>query len=328
VSRERGPRSKTLASELRIGHATSVEGTSGVTALLFGRASPTVIDVRGGAAATFDTASLSPEATFGRRWALFFSGGSVFGLDAGAGVRARVLEEGGGHSAFRNPHRIAPISGAALFDLPRTESQLPDYQALGYEAAASARTGRVETGRVGAGAGATVGKYRGRESASPGGLGSATGRVGTRGQVTVLAVVNSVGAIRDPANGVWRSGARGPGGQVIPPTSRLGRTPASRDVPLGTTLISVVTDVSMDRRALQRVAILAHTGLSRCVDPVHTATDGDVVFATTLSGGPLPSERYPGEVGDTVGIAASELVVRAVICAVGPPSKPRRRGSA
>ena len=111
---------------LAVGHAETPERTSGVTVARFDAPFPTVIDVRGGASATYDTASLSLDATFGGRWAIFFSGGSLFGLDAARGVRTRIAEIGGGHRTFRNPNRVVPISGAAIFDLPLAEGPIPD----------------------------------------------------------------------------------------------------------------------------------------------------------------------------------------------------------
>ncbi len=198
---------------VRIGHAESEDGSSGVTAILFDRATPVVVDVRGGASATYDTASLSLDATFGRRWGLFLAGGSVHGLDAAAGVREFLLGSGGGTQVFRNPHRIVSLSGAALFDLPATVGTLPDYRALGYAAARSADRGTVSTGRVGAGAGASVGKYLGRASAMHGGLGWSSRPIG-RGRVGALVAINSAGAVRDPARGTWIAGARRGRGRI------------------------------------------------------------------------------------------------------------------
>src|SRR5271170_1602693 len=94
---------------VRVGHAEDPSGTTGVTVALFDAATPAVVDVRGGASATYDLASLTLDSTFGRRWAIFFTGGSLFGLDAAIGIRARILETGGGQAGFLNPHRIAPV---------------------------------------------------------------------------------------------------------------------------------------------------------------------------------------------------------------------------
>lgn len=294
---------------LRVGHAESDDGSTGVTAVLFDEAAPTVVAARGGACATYDTSSLALDATFGRRWAVFFAGGSLYGLDAARGIRTRILETGGGHSAFGNPNRVVPISGAALFDLPMRGRSAPDFQPIGYEAARRARTGSVPSGSVGAGAGATVGKYLGRERAMRGGIGSASGRFG-RGKVGVLVALNAVGAIRDPASGAWVAGATGPRGSILPPSaSRRGRS-AGR----GTTLVLLATDLDVDRPALARATAIVETGLASAVVPFHTSTDGDVVFAAaTGRAGPPAASSRPGELADRLGVLGAELAVDAVL---------------
>lgn len=296
-----------------VGHAENPEGSTGVTAVLFDSASPTVVEVRGGASATYDTASLSLDATFGRRWALFFSGGSLYGLDAARGVRVRVLERGGGHRALRNPNVIAPVSGAALFDLPSERAGIPDYLPLGYEAARRASREEVPIGRVGAGAGATVGKYLGRAFAMHGGVGTSAVRLGHRGSIGVLIVVNAFGAIRDPRTGRWAAAARRPDGRFVPPSPHPKR--GSSDA--GTTLGVVLTDLVVDRPTLSRVVAMVHAGLGSVVTPYHTATDGDVLFgvATGASRNHLP-ERRPGETADELGRRAAELAARAALAAV------------
>lgn len=298
---------------LSVGHAESPDASSGVTAVLFDTAAPTVVEVRGGASATYDTASLSLDATFGRRWAIFFAGGSLYGLDAARGVRLRVLERGGGHPVFRNPNRVAQVSGAALFDLPTTPGPIPDYLPLGYEAALRASREEVAVGRVGAGAGATVGKYLGRAHAMHGGVGASALRLGRWGSLGVVLVVNAVGAVRDPETGLWVAGARNRRGEVVPPRSggsRLGGLS-------GTTLGLVVTDLEVDRPSLARVVAMSHAGLASAITPFHSATDGDVLFgATTASAGRPPREDRPGALADRLGVLAAELVVRAALRAV------------
>ena len=306
---------------VRVGHAETADGTSGVTVVLFDAATPTVVDVRGGASATYDTASLALDATFGRRWAIFFAGGSLFGLDAARGVRTRILECGGGGTALRNPNPVVPISGAALFDLPREKGPIPDYLPLGYEAALRANHSPVRAGRVGAGAGATVGKYLGRHRAMPGGVGAAASRVAGRGSIGVLAVVNAVGAVRDPSSGAWVAGARGDRGRVAPP--RHGSVP--RDRTGATTLGLVVTDFAVERPGLSRIAAMAHTGLASAIVPFHSSTDGDVVFASaTGRAGRPPREVRPGEVADRLGVLAAELAGVAVRKAVRAAARAER----
>jgi L-aminopeptidase/D-esterase-like protein len=296
-----------------VGQAETPDGRSGVTAVLFESAVPTVVDVRGGASATYDTASLALDATFGRRWAIFFAGGSLYGLDAARGVRTRILETGGGHRAFRNPNVVVPISGAALFDLPTRPGPIPDYLPLGYEAARRAQAGPVAVGRVGAGAGATVGKYLGRGRAMRGGVGVAATRDRSTGSVGVLVAVNAVGAVRDPSTGTWVAGARDRHGRIVPPRTR----PSAHPAPTGTTLGLVVTDLRLDRPALARVAAMVHSGIASAIAPFHSATDGDVIFAASterISAG--RPEGRPGQRADEVGSRAAALGIAAVLTAV------------
>ena len=300
---------------VEVGHSESDSGATGVTAMLFGRQAPTVVDVRGGASATYDTASLSLDSTYGARWAIFLAGGSLFGLDAARGVRTRVLELGRGTQPFGNPNVVAPISGAALFDLPRRSRDIPDYLPLGYEAARRATSDPVPVGRVGAGAGATVGKYLGRDRAMPGGLGAAAARVGPRGHLAVLLAINSVGAVRDPESGRWLAGARGRNGRVVPPRSReIGRARGR-----GTTLAIVVTDLAVGRPALARAGAIVHAGIGSAIVPYLTASDGDVLFVASTDRVRLGrTESRPGEFGDLIGLRAAELAVRAARVAVQP----------
>jgi L-aminopeptidase/D-esterase-like protein len=302
---------------VRIGHAEAADRSTGVSVILFGQAAPTVVDVRGGASGTYDTASLSLDATFGRRWAVFFTGGSLFGLDAAAGIRDAILDAGGGHSVFHNPNRIAPVSGAVLYDLPTRRRPACDYRALGAAAAANAVAPVPVAGRVGAGAGSRIGKYLGRGASQAGALAVAVDSERGLGSVVVLAVLNSVGAIRDPDTGRWIAGARTARGRIVPPGG------ADRPASAGTTLVAVVTDVAASRPTLQRVAAFAHTGLTRAVSPAHTATDGDAVFVTTV--GPTPRWRSapsgPVELGDRLGMLAERATVRAIVAAAQAASR-------
>jgi L-aminopeptidase/D-esterase-like protein len=298
---------------LRVGQAETPEGTSGVTVALFDAPAAMTVDVRGGASATYDTASLSLDATFGRRWAVFFAGGSLYGLDAARGIRTRILETGGGHLAFQNPNPVVPISGAALFDLPRDRGPIPDYLPLGYEAALRASRAPVAMGRVGAGAGATVGKYLGRDRAMRGGIGSAAAPERGLGTLGVLVAVNAVGAVRDPATGTWVAGARGARGGVSSPDSEF----AGGHRTTGTTLVLVVTECTLDRPTLARVGAIVHAGLASAIRPFHSSTDGDVLF--TASTGRLAArgpESRPGAVADRLGLRASALAIEAALGAV------------
>ncbi len=308
---------------VRIGHAESADRRTGVTVTVFSRASAAVAEVRGGAPCTYDIGGLRVEATFGRRWAVFFSGGSGYGLDAARGIRTELRRRGLGGRSFANPNPLLPLSGAALFDLPRERADPPDYAPLGASAARSARAGTVRIGRVGAGVGASLGKYLGRQYATPGGVGYADGPVLGRFHVGALVVLNSVGAVRDPETGRWRAGAVDEDGRLRPPGGGARSRAATPGRERGTNLVLVVTDAPVGRATLARVVVQGQDGLARAVVPAHTATDGDVVFGVTTAPERRtpPSEPRPGYLADRLGTAAADCVVGAVLSAVAgaPP---------
>lgn len=305
---------------VRVGQATDPDRRTGVTAVVFDDGASTVVDVRGGASGTYDTASLSVDATFGRRWALFVSGGSLFGLDAAQGIRAVLLEAGAGSRASGSRRVVVPISGAVIFDLPSDDRPLPDYAELGRAAAASADRGPLDQGRVGAGSGATVAKYLGRAAGMAGGVGSASRPLGRGRRVGVLVVVNAAGAVRDPSDGRWVAVARGRRGRPIPPSEIPQRPLQGR----GTTVSVVVTDLALDRPELARVAAIVHAGLGRAIVPYLTAVDGDCVFAATTSPGRRSRPDWrPGASADQVGRLGADAAVEAVLSAVRPPRSGR-----
>ena len=307
----RAPPPGTLSSVrgLRVGTATDETLGSGVSVVRFERPVPVAISVRGPASGTYDTHSLGLEATFGRREALFLAGGSVYGLDAARGIRTRLLADGKVTGAFGGSFPLPRIAGAILYDLPRRFGPIPDYLPLGFEAASVADRRPVPIGRIGAGRGARVVKYAGPSRSVPGGQTGAAAAIGRGGRLGLLAVFNSVGAIRDPRTGAWLAGAVDRNGRLTPPRGdrdRLREPPAGA----GTNLGIVVTDLPLDRPGLAALAGHVQDGFARVVEPAHTATEGDTVFAASSAppGASELTDRRPGEWADRLGRIAEELV--------------------
>ena len=75
-------------------------------------------------------------------------------------------------------------------------------------AAAAANDGPVQEGAVGAGTGATVGKWFGPFRMMKSGVGSYAVEIGSGVRVAALAVVNALGDVIDPKNGRIVAGAR------------------------------------------------------------------------------------------------------------------------
>src|SRR4051812_4847312 len=151
-----------------VGHADDHTVASGVTAIVFDTGAVASIDVRGGGPGTRETDLLDPAMTVERVDALALSGGSAFGLEAGAGVQALLRERGRGFKV--RTARVPIVPGAIIFDLlaggDKNWGRFPPYRELGYGAAASAAL-QFTLGSVGAGLGATTADLKG-------GLGSAS----------------------------------------------------------------------------------------------------------------------------------------------------------
>jgi L-aminopeptidase/D-esterase-like protein len=194
-----------------------------------------------------------------------------------------------------------------IFDLD-PEVPRPD-ASFGWEACEAAGTGPVSRGRVGVGAGATVGKMAGIDRASPGGVGSRA-RQTRDWTVGALVVVNAVGDVVDGAGRIV-AGA-GDGGDR--PTMGEGGATAMFSLPgENTTLAVVATDAPLDRIGLARLARMAGTALARRIVPVHTPYDGDVVFAVSPTAEPEPITS-PDLL--SLGIAAREALEDAIVDAV------------
>ena len=155
---------------VEVGHWTDPDARTGCTVVVLPEATVASGEVRGGAPATRDFALLEPGRLVDHVDAVVLSGGSAFGLAAADGVVDELEAQGRG---FPTTAGAVPIVVAmALFDLGVGDASVrPD--ATAGRSAFQARTAHVETGSVGAGTGATVGKWRGPQAAIPGGLGAA-----------------------------------------------------------------------------------------------------------------------------------------------------------
>ncbi|HKX29650.1 MAG TPA: P1 family peptidase [Blastocatellia bacterium] len=307
---------------LKVGHYTDGRRPTGCTVVICEEGAVAGVDVRGAAPGTRETDLLDPVNLVQRVHAVVLSGGSAFGLDTATGVM-RYLEDRG--IGFPTGVAKVPIVPAAiLFDLGVGDPKIrPDAEA-GYKACRSATVEAPAEGNVGAGAGATVGKLFGMARAMKSGIGTASIRLkGGRPDQSDLVVgaivaVNAIGDVIDPATGKILAGARTADGK-----SRLGSMGAilgGEPLPpilagTATTIGIVATDVRLDKAQATKVAQMAHDGLARTINPVHTAYDGDTVFA--LSTGKSSRPANVTLIGALAAEAMAVAVVRAVRAARG-----------
>src|ERR1700722_11287569 len=120
-----------------VGHAQDDRLGSGVTAIVFEEPAVASIDVRGGGPGTREADVLEPAATVERIDGIALSGGSAFGLEAGAGMQAWLRERGRGFAVGSARGALGP--GAILFDLlaggDKNWGRFAPYRDLGYAAA-------------------------------------------------------------------------------------------------------------------------------------------------------------------------------------------------
>ena len=241
-------------------------------------------EVRGGAPATREFALLDPAKMMDRVDAVVLCGGSAFGLAAADGVMRLLHERGTGFATPAGPVPI--VVGMAIFDGVLGPSAPGPSE--GRAAAVAALSGEsLRSGRVGAGAGATSGKHRGR--VFPGGFGFASRDVGD----TTLAAVAVVNA--------W--------GDIIAATGERLHTDAQGVAPQGflnTTLVVVITGARLSKLDCHLLAQSAHNGFARALDPVHTRFDGDAVVS--LATGAAGADGDP----DALRAAAPHVVADAI----------------
>lgn len=303
----------TDVSGVLVGHVTRDEPgwLTGVTVVVPPPGTTGGVDVRGGAPGTRESDLLDPTCLVDCVDAVVLSGGSAFGLATADGVMQAAYAAGLGWPVGA-PGEVVPIvPGAVVFDLGRGGRFLhhPD-AADGRVAYDEAADGPVPQGGVGAGTGARAGGLRG-------GVGSASAVVGG---VTVgaLVVVNAMGSPCDRDGRLYavRSGLADEFAQVPDPDPTLAqgywdeRAAEEETLRAGTaTTIGVVaTDATLTKVQSHSLARVSHDGLARALSPVHTAYDGDTLFALATGERPAPSDL------DLVGLqtVAADCVTRAI----------------
>jgi L-aminopeptidase/D-esterase-like protein len=296
---------------IKVGHFTDTRRPTGCTVVMAEEGAVGGVDVRGAAPGTRETDLLDPVNTVSVVHAVLLSGGSAFGLDAATGVMRYLEERGIGFDT--RVARVPIVPAAILFDLNLGDSKIrPDAEA-GYKACKAASSDAPADGNVGAGAGATVGKLFGILRAMKGGLGSVCLRVPNVPAVGAIVAVNAIGDVSDPATGKIVAGARTPDGKRF--QGAMASVLRGDQLPPGlagtaTTIGVVATDAVLTKAQVNKVAQMAHDGLARAINPVHSPGDGDAIFClATGKSGQSASVTL-------IGALAAEAMTRAVLKAV------------
>lgn len=290
-----------------VGNAEEKTGRTGCTVVLCPAGAIPGVDVRGGNPGTQLTDAIRPGTKENPVRAVLLTGGSNFGLPASGGVMRWLVE-----------HVIAEVPvvpGAVIYDVDYAKGSTPPDAALAYAACQAANAGPVAEGNVGAGAGATIGKFYGRPM--KGGLGTASVKIPGGPIVAALAVVN-------PLGDVWSQG-RIVVGALWPDGTFVNQTKAMMDglpsplfiEPANTTIAVVATTARLTKAEACRVATLAQDGMARAISPIHTQWDGDTVFCLALGSdtSPLSGDALITQVGTAAALALENAIIRGALAA-------------
>jgi len=298
-----------LPEGFAVGHWTAPEAPTGCTVILPPPGTRAAVDVRGGGPGTRETEIIGPLSNPEEATAVLFTGGSAHGLAAADGVMSWCEERGRGYAT---PGGVVPLVPAAvIYDLTAGSERMRPGPEEGRAACEAAVGGVPGRGSLGAARGAAVGKIRGREHASPGGVGYAARTTGAGETVAAIAVVNATGDVIGD-DGAVVAGVHDDDGSLLRSVellAALGGPPTWTETGerQGTTLVCVVTDARLDKPSCAKVARMASAGVARAVDPVFTPFDGDVVFCLS-SGDPDPSPWRTIQVGTLAATVVAEAI--------------------
>ena len=300
----------TRVAGIEVGHFTDTRRPTGCTVVMAREGAVAGVDVRGAAPGTRETDLLHPSNLVDKVHAIMLAGGSAWGLEAATGAVRWLEERGVGLDVAVG--RLPIVPAAVLFDLLVGDMRIRPDAAAGYAACAAASGADPTEGNVGAGAGAVVGKVFGIQHAMKGGVGTASITVDG---VTVGALIacNALGDVIDPDTAQVMAGARTDDGRALRDTRRAllcGQPPQPLLAGTNTTIGVVATDAILTKAQAHRLAISAHDGLARSINPVHTMSDGDTLFSLGT-----------GRAGKSLGMMvlatmAAEATARATVRAV------------
>ncbi|GAA2288581.1 P1 family peptidase [Nonomuraea roseoviolacea subsp. roseoviolacea] len=283
---------------VHVGTAEYAEGPTGCTVVHVPAGARTAVDARGGA--------VGMSGGYDFNHAICLAGGSVYGLAAAAGVSEELLARRGNQVRW---DELQLVSGAVIYDFSARDNAVHPDTALGRAALRAAREGEFPVGRCGAGIGATAGKIDfGRAEHT--GQGAAFGVFGSA-KVLVATVINSVGVVVGRDGEILRGNYHSGEGVRRHPSVDYAQLADAPAVMGNTTLTVMVTNVSLTDRDLAQVARQVHSSMHRGIQPFHTSTDGDVLFALTTDEVELEGLKPAG-----FGALASEVAWDAVLSGV------------
>lgn len=264
-----------MLNQFKIGHYTDLARGTGCTIIIPPSNNIASACVRGASPGTRELSLLAPDKKVSRINALVLTGGSAFGLGCAHGVMNVLADENIG---YETQYGVVPIVPAAVvFDKNIGDPKAYPTNDNAIQAFKNAKYNNNAMGCIGAGTGATIGKWMGMEAAMKAGIGIST-LERNRISVSVLTVVNAVGDVIG-YDGNIMAGAIDSKGNFHAQADSLSRWQETKlGMSANTVLSAVMTNAKITKQQAFFLAERAHFGIARRVDPSHTSFDGDIVF--------------------------------------------------
>lgn len=267
---------------VRIGHFEDYDNGTGCTVIICEKGAATGVDVRGGGPASKETELLNPVASAEKIHSVVLTGGSAFGLDSASGVMKYLEEKNIGFSVGST---VVPlVCASAIFDLNVKNYKIRPDKEMGYKASIDSENKRFESGCIGAGTGATVGKFLGPERTMKSGLGCYAIQIGDL-KIGAVVIVNALGDIFDVETGEKLAGLLSEDKINLSDTEEefykiCGKM---KNIFTGNTTIgAIITNAEFNKIEMKKIAAMSQNGFARTIVPVHTTADGDSIYALSV----------------------------------------------
>jgi len=301
---------------ISVGHYTGADtGTTVVLAAsTTGQGVAGGVTQRGGSPLTRETDLMRPDNMVEIMNAIVLSGGSAYGIAAASGVM-RCLETNGVGFPVGGGNVVPIVPTATTFDRATCNAppaSRPDFTS-GLQACLAASGGPVAEGSVGAGTGAVSGGVKG-------GIGTASVVLPNGIVVGALVSLNSEGTAYDGKGDLYAASLLL--GNELPALTKAGG-PANRVPPSlpggalrsGTNVV-VATNVQLTKSQATKIAEMADDGISRAVNPAHTAGDSDTLFVLGTARLAIDTLGDANAVVTQIGTAGANAVSRAIVHAL------------
>lgn len=291
---------------IKVGQVQQMEGLTGCSVIICEEGAVCGVDVRGSAPGTRETDLLDPINMIQKVHAVVLSGGSAFGLEATCGVSKYLEENGIGFDV--GVAKVPIVTGAVLFDLGVGDPKCRPEIDMGYEACRVASYTNLEQGNFGAGCGATVGKIKGSNFCTKGGIGSYSIKLDNGLVVAALIAVNAFGDVYEEGKviaGVLNDNKDGFLNTYDLMKQGVNKGGFNID---NTTIGVVATNAKLEKAQCKKVSQMAHNGYAKTIFPIHTPHDGDTIF--TLATGEIETDIT------LLGSLATEVVEKSIINAI------------